>query len=1040
MSIGSGLLRGLAPVLLLASVGVFGLDGVSRAPVVAQSTQDQKAEAERLHQQGLQQSRKSDYRAALESFQKALILFKVVGDQLGEGATLNNIGSIYDRLGQIDKALEYYRQSLAIAKNIGYRLGEGRSLNNIGNIYDRLGQTDKALEYYQQSLTITKDIKDHLGEGTTLDNIGNIYDRLGQTDKALEYYQQSLTIHKAIGDRNSEATTLNNIGGIYTHLSQYPKALDFYQQSLTIHRAISDRNGEATTLNNIGLIYAHLGQYSKALDFYQQSLGIRKDTGDRDGEANSLNNIGGIYAHLSQYPKALDFYQQALTLVREINNRTGEINTLNNIGSIHAYLGQYSKALDFYQQSLVICKALGDRDVEAKSLNNIGNIYSSLGQYSRALEFYQQSLSIHKALGDRNGEGTTLNNIGSIYVHLGQYPKALHFAQQALAIRKDIGDRNGEANSLDSIGSIYAGLGQYPKALEFYQRALTIVKAIGNRNGEATIINNIGYVYIARQKPVSAIGFFKQSVNVYELIRQDNRPLSREQQESYTKTVEHTYRKLADLLLSQGRLLEAQQVLELLKVQEISLLDRENRATLTAAGIAYTRTETQIKTEHGNLVALGEKLYNCETDEKRCDRTQVQQWQTQRQQLQQQFDQILATAEQTAKSRQTEIAIAGKNDFIKSYQSIVEAQPGTLLVYPFVTDDKIWLLWASAGGVLGSTEVPTVGRKQLLTAVKDFRDRLQTPSSDPAEIEKLQRSSQQLYQWLIKPLEPALESKNIQHLVFSLDSATRYIPMAALYDGNQYLLQRYSISTVLNASLTVMDDRLPRSTQATPVLALGVSQGFPNFAPLANVPTELNSILKIYPGQQFLNQTFNEQTLSNQLKQQKIVHIATHADFQAVDPKSSFLLLGNGQPYPIREIQFLRNLGNVHLVVLSACETALSETDPDGKEILGISAYFTGGNSKAKAVMASLWQVNDASTSQLMQQFYNNLATGQMTKAEALRQAQLSMLSDKTRKPDSKDRRSSVVYNPGSGQNAGLSRDLSHPYYWAPFILIGNGL
>lgn len=450
--------------------------------------------------------------------------------------------------------------------------------------------------------------------------------------------------------------------------------------------------------------------------------------------------------------------------------------------------------------------------------------------------------------------------------------------------------------------------------------------------------------------------------------------------------------------------------------------------------------------QHGSLVALGETLYNCETQAKPCDLGQLRQWQAQRQQLQQQWEQTLKAAEVQAKNRLSQSAIAGKEDFIKSYQSIVEAQPGTLLAYPFVTDEKLWLLWASAGGVLGSTEVPTIGREKLLNAVQEFRALIVKPN-DPDAIQKLCQISQQLYQWLIAPLEPALESKQIQHLVFSLDSTTRYLPMSALFDGQQYLIQRYTVATVLNASLTVMDDHLPQSAQATPVLAMGVSQGFPNFPALTHVPDELKTILQVYPGEQFMNQAFNEQTLSDNLKGQKIVHIATHADFQAANPKNSFLLLDNGEQYPIRQIQFLRDLGKVHLVVLSACETALSETDPDGKEILGISAYFTGGPSKAKAVLASLWQVNDASTSLLMQQFYQNLATRNMTKAKALQQAQRSLIQKaKSATEQTEDKQSdrsdctSVDYRPGPGQTAPISRDRSHPYYWAPFILIGNGL
>jgi CHAT domain-containing protein len=323
---------------------------------------------------------------------------------------------------------------------------------------------------------------------------------------------------------------------------------------------------------------------------------------------------------------------------------------------------------------------------------------------------------------------------------------------------------------------------------------------------------------------------------------------------------------------------------------------------------------------------------------------------------------------------------------------------------------------------LGSTEVPTVGRLKLLEAVQEFRDRLQTPTGSPAELSKLQQSGQRLYQWLIKPLEPALTSKSIKHLIFSLDSTTRYIPMAALVAPDQkYLIQNYTISTVLNAGLTDVNDRLPTSTQNVSVLGLGVSLDFPpEFEALKNVEPELKLIVKganettgLYSGEKFLNTGFNQQTLADNLKGQTILHIATHAKFLSTNPKESYLLLGNGKKYPIREIQYLRNLGKVHLVVLSACETGLGENDADGKEILGISAYFTGGPSKAKAVLASLWKVNDISTSKLMQRFYQNLAKGTMTKSEALRQAQLSMLQN--------------------------TPNYKHPYYWAPFILIGNG-
>jgi CHAT domain-containing protein len=630
---------------------------------------------------------------------------------------------------------------------------------------------------------------------------------------------------------------------------------------------------------------------------------------------------------------------------------------------------------------------------------------------------FAQASSSQKAVADQ------LNQEGVKAFKISQYRVALEKFQTALNIYKQIGDREGEGTTLNNIGAVYKVLGQYSKALETYQQSLVISKEIGDREGEGTTLNNIGFVYEALKQSESAIVFLKQAVNVYDIIRKDNHFLTREQQNSYTKTVESTYRKLADLLLSQSRLLEAQQVLELLKIQEIYSIDRENRATLTSSGIEYTPSENEIKKQYGNLVALGEKYYTCENTPK-CSEVEKSQLRSQLQALQQQFDKTLADAENKVKTKIRDIADEGKKDFIKGNQNLVEAQPGTLLVYPFVTEDKIWLLWTSAGGVYGSTEMPNLGRVKLLKAVQEYRNLLQTPTTDPAELAKLQQSGQQLYQWLIKPLEPALASKTIKHLIFSLDGTTRYIPISALVSPDKkYLIEQYDISTVLSVGLTNTSDRLPKSPQLSSVLGLGVSLGFPpEFKALKNVEPELQTIVKapgdttgLYPRQKFLNTNFNQQTLADHIKGQNILHIATHAKYLSTNPRESFLLLGNGQKYMIREIEYLRNLGNVHLVVLSACETGLGEANADGKEIQGISAYFTGGESKAKAVLASLWKVNDTSTSGLMQSFYQNLSKSTMTKSEALRQAQLSMIKNT------------------SPQN------YSHPYYWAPFVLIGNG-
>ncbi|MEL7333142.1 MAG: CHAT domain-containing protein, partial [Cyanobacteria bacterium J06560_2] len=229
----------------------------------------------------------------------------------------------------------------------------------------------------------------------------------------------------------------------------------------------------------------------------------------------------------------------------------------------------------------------------------------------------------------------------------------------------------------------------------------------------------------------------------------------------------------------------------------------------------------------------------------------------------------------------------------------------------------------------------------------------------------------------------------------------------------------------------------------------GLDQAVEGFSALPNVLEELQSVIKedttdatgIYPGSVFMNEDFTFNTLSEQVYKHRILHIATHAEFVPNVQDASYLLDGNGQQITIDQIRSLAlEFDNLHLVVLSACQTALGGPSLDGTEIAGVSSYFLGNN-KAEAVLATLWRVNDAGTSLLMQRFYEFMATGELTKAEALRQAQLSLLNGEA---TLNERFATLGIDRGGliseAEASSPSATLDHPYYWAPFILIGNSL
>ncbi|WP_234406612.1 CHAT domain-containing protein [Limnothrix sp. PR1529] len=774
--------------------------------------------------------------------------------------------------------------------------------------------------------------------------------------------------------------------------SQNREALPLFQKAHELYRLAQDRAGEGTTLNNIGGVYYSLGQYPQAMEQYRQALAIRKEVGDRAGEGATLNNIGGIYQSLGQYPQALEQYRQALAILKEVGDRAGEGATLNNIGAVYRDLGQYPQALEQYRQALVIVKEVGDRAGEGATLNNIGGIYQSLGQYPQALEQYRQALAIVKEVGDRTGEGATLNNIGAVYRSLGQYPQALEHYRQALAIRKEVGDRAGEG----------------------------------------TTLNNIAFVLTDQQQPIAAIALFKQSVSVYEAIRKDNRVLSPEQQKAYTGKVAGTYRELANLLINQGRFAEAERVLDLLVIQELSNYNQGTRATVSELGtISFTDGEKAILNKHNGIIDFAQKLAACNSN---CSPDLQQQYDK----LTQEFQQAVAQVAEQVRQRK-ERGIQDPEELRTAAAEVVNQQPGTIVIQTIVqrpseTPDKrgrLWVLWTTQGEVANFREVMLPSDFQK--TVFEFRRALSSADTDPNTTKQLGRK---LYDWVIKPLESELKANDIQHLIFRLDRELRYIPMAALHDGDSYLVEKYSVANFVTLGDLNKTDRLKPPDQSR-IAAFGRTTGNGDFKPLPHVADEVDAIVRevdrpdpqggFYPGSSYLNDGFTRDRLQASLFNNRILHLATHGSFSPVSADKSFLLLGQkNEQISLPQVEDLRGLRNVHLVVLSACETALTG-DPDetglrgadGREINSLAYSFTRGD-RAKAILASLWNVNDRSTSLLMREFYRRLAADpKLTKAEALRQAQVAFLQ-------------------GELTRSGEVNQPAHPFYWSPFVLTGN--
>ncbi|MEN9235772.1 MAG: CHAT domain-containing protein [Gloeomargarita sp. GMQP_bins_25] len=325
--------------------------------------------------------------------------------------------------------------------------------------------------------------------------------------------------------------------------------------------------------------------------------------------------------------------------------------------------------------------------------------------------------------------------------------------------------------------------------------------------------------------------------------------------------------------------------------------------------------------------------------------------------------------------------------------------------------------------------LPEARRSQLMPLVERFLKTLRDPRLHSSDA--YLQDAQQLYRWLIAPIEPELRARGIETLMFSLDSGLRLLPLAALHDGQQFLVEKYSLSLIPSVNLTDIRYRPLRNAL---VLAMGADT-FVNQTPLPAVPLELQLITEIWPGRQYLNQDFTVERLMQERRQAAypIVHLATHANFAPGRLENSYIEFWNNQRLPLPRLRQLplREPNPVELLTLSACRTAMGDVTAE----FGFAGLAV--QSGAKSALASLWYVSDEGTLALMNEFYRTLS--QVTiKAEALRQAQIALLRGQVvlKGGELRSVRGGVPVPPVIAQQG--DKPLRHPYYWAGFTLIGS--
>jgi CHAT domain-containing protein/Tfp pilus assembly protein PilF len=887
--------------------------------------------------------------------------------------------------------------------------------------------------------------------------LGTLYDDIGETRKALSYFDQALQGFMDIGDDDHTASMLISIGSDFSDLGENQKALDYFNKALLIRRKLKDKIGEAFSLTYLGSTYQELGDKQKAVVLFSEAKGLYVSVGDKIGEARINGHLGSLFNELGEKAKSIELYNKSLALCRANSDKNGEIDILNALGIVYEELGDAEKGLENFTLALSLSQSLGNKTKEANSLHNIGRAYQDLGKHKLAIESLNKALNLRRISGNKRGQAGTLVSLGLSYGEL-QEPKAtLQFLDEALSLFREIGDKNGEAATLNNAAVVLLTLGNVQKAFAYLKDALALARFTNNRRVEAEALYGLSVIFISQNNLRAGIFLGKIAINKLQELRTDVKKIEKNLQQNYLRSFEDVYKSTVAFLIIQTRLAEAFQIINLFKDQEYFDLAADRPAVPAILTLRESELAAELVRTTQSLASISREISSLESEEGINKSSNKEKTESIGSKLNrangeyQAFFQVLERQFQSSPDEKDKEPLVPDLQNIQTALRATSASTGqkTVAIYTVIFRNNFLALIVTDNSI---DWVASVAKNDLSTQAQQLLYLLRHPDYDPRPISK------EIYDLVFAPIAGKLP-ENTQTIVWSLDGPLKYLPMPVLYDGNKYLVERYN-----NVVITRSDkERILRNSSAIKSgIGFGVSEphtfnfqgGMVSLEGLPSVKIELKKIFTgtgssgVLAGDVLLDAKFTKASIFSALqKRPSIVHIASHFRFMPGDESRSFLLLGDGSYLTLEDLKEQNGIfQGVDLLTLSACQTAVQRTNTNGREIDSFAelAQRLG----AGAVLASLWEVSDESTAELMARFYQNYIKLGENKATAIRLSQLALLNGEYSKLSTKNRQISqgddeqnniniipaemLPFKPPSGA------PFAHPFYWSPFILIGN--
>ncbi len=902
-------------------------------------------------------------------------------------------------LGKFDESIKLFEESLAVAKKINDGKRECESLLKLGLSYWNIAQRKKSSLHYEHALELAEklDLKYFQEKCRSSLEIYKLYKEgkktrsSGEYEKSIEYFEQAIHLAEKSRSKEHKLKCLRQLSQTYWELDNYSKFFRLNEKALTIAQSLNHRKEEGICLFNLGIYYWNKDNYSKALSCYEKALIIAQSLNNKNSESSCLNNIGIIYEKIGNYDKALEYLMKALAIDEQLGDKIYISMDLNNIGETFRTKGlisgneeDFHRALDYFNDCLKLTRKTVDRETEVEVLNNIGTVYTDLKNYYEALKYFKSGYEKAEEIKDVEAMGMILTNMGIVYYNQGNYEKSTEYNQKAIDLA--LGIEGGQIlwEAYMEIARAYEKQNKFKKARENYEMSIKTVEII--RAGIELEENKASF--LGTDKKIDAYHYlihilvnFSQSHQVKEYNLEAFNYLERAKAGAFLDSLE-----LSNVNISP---------------RIDSMLQNKEKELMKDISKLYAKLATEPSSEEKNVI--DEKLKSKENDLEILKR------------------EIRIKSPAYAEIHYPEIISLqeAQRELLDSKTAFFAYCIGKEHSYAFVITKKDFRIF------------PLPPRENIQRQVSDY---LKVISDKENKNFKL---GYELFRTLVLP---GLD-KNIKNIIFVPDDILHFLPFETLIthkEKRDWLIKDYKIAYA--PSISSLREIIQRKKSNGPkprmdILAFGdpffgpweagdngkdifqdyyTSNAF-NFFRLKYSGFEIDKISSLFKKRKRKifrrEEASKEQLINHSLDDYKIIHFATHSIIDEKIPARSSIVLSLDEDLTqdgflqMREIYNLKL--NSDLVTLSSCQTGLGEFIK-GEGIEGINrAFFYAGTS---SVLMSLWAVNDQASYQLMERFYFHLRSSESIMS-ALRKAKLELIDSNT---------------------------LSHPYYWAGFIVSGK--